>query len=388
MLHNTARKSRRISGLLLSLRYAWSGRRAAYNNMDKLQNQVLKFIRENDLIRRGDAVTVGLSGGADSVCLLLVLKDLRQLLKIRLQAVHVNHQLRGDEAVRDEAFCRELCSRLGVPFSAVSVNVRALVGSSGMTEEEAARTLRYEALQKAAAAFAAGPCEDGMKAREMREQDRQDLKTPGRAVVAVAHHADDQAETILLNLLRGSGLKGLGGMRPKRDNIIRPLLGLSRSSIRDYLAERNISFVEDSTNFENDHTRNRIRNVILPEMEQSVNDRAAEHLAAAGAVILEADDYLAAEAAAFLEAGDPPEKQGDVRRISLRQTLLKEKAQIFRRYVIIEALRRLGVPLKDWGRQHFSEIDAALFKPKGTHLDLPGGVCADNQYRETVLSKK
>ncbi len=376
--------------------------------MDKIQNQVLKFIRENDLIRRGDAVTVGLSGGADSVCLLLVLKDLRQLLKIRLQAVHVNHQLRGDEAVRDEAFCRELCSRLGVPFSAVSVNVRALVGSSGMTEEEAARTLRYEALQKAAAAFAAetyavpafaeeeqraaafaaGPCEDGMKAREMQEQDRQDLKTPGRAVVAVAHHADDQAETILLNLLRGSGLKGLGGMRPKRDNIIRPLLGLSRSSIRDYLAERNISFVEDSTNFENDHTRNRIRNVILPEMEQSVNDRAAEHLAAAGAVILEADDYLAAEAAAFLEAGDPPEQQGDVRRISLRQTLLKEKAQIFRRYVIIEALRRLGVPLKDWGRQHFSEIDAALFKPKGTHLDLPGGVCADNQYRETVLSKK
>ncbi|MBQ8933573.1 MAG: tRNA lysidine(34) synthetase TilS [Lachnospiraceae bacterium] len=346
--------------------------------MDKLQNQVLKFIRENDLIRRGNAVTVGLSGGADSVCLLLVLKDLRQLLKIRLQAVHVNHQLRGDEAVRDEAFCRELCSRFGVPFSAVSVNVRAFVGSSGMTEEEAARTLRYEALQKAAAAFAA----------EMQEPDRQDLKTPGRAVVAVAHHADDQAETILLNLLRGSGLKGLGGMRPKRDNIIRPLLGLSRSSIRDYLAERNISFVEDSTNFENDHTRNRIRNVILPEMEQSVNDRAAEHLAAAGAVILEADDYLAAEAAAFLEAGDPAEQQGDVRRISLRQTLLKEKAQIFRRYVIIEALRRLGVPLKDWGRQHFSEIDAALFKPKGTHLDLPGGVCADNQYRETVLSKK
>ncbi len=335
--------------------------------MDKFQNDVLKYIREKDLIRRGDAVTVGLSGGADSVCLLIVLLELKRLLGIRLQAVHVNHGLRGAEADRDEAFCRKFCEELGVPFSAANADVRGLAAASGMTEEEAGRNLRYAALQERAAAFAA----EG-----------------SRAVIAVAHHADDQAETILLNLLRGSGLKGLGGMRPQRDNIIRPLLGTSRGGIEKYLEDRGIPFVQDSTNFENDHTRNRIRNRILPEMKEEINERAAEHIASAGELILEADEYLAAEAKAFLDAGGPPEQRGDTLFLGLRQTVLKEKAQILRRYVIIEALRRLHVPLKDWGEKHFGQIDEALFKPKGTHLDLPGNVYADNLYRETVLSRQ
>ncbi|MDO4961249.1 MAG: tRNA lysidine(34) synthetase TilS [Eubacteriales bacterium] len=344
--------------------------------MDKFTNRVLKFIRDEELISPGDAVTVGFSGGADSMCLLKVLCSLKALLKIDILAVHVNHNLRGSEALRDESFCREEAGKMNAGFKAVSVDVTGYAGANGLTEEEAGRILRYEALQGEALAFAAekGGC---------------------RALIAVAHHADDQAETILLNMLRGSGLKGLGGMRPKRDNIIRPLLCVSRQSITEELEKNGLGYVDDSTNFENDHTRNRLRNIILPELKEHINERAAEHIAASGAFALEADEYISAEASKYLDeigaAGrtqkGSAEDGAECGSIRLCQTVLKEKKQIFRRYVIIEALRRLGVPLKDLGERHFADIDKALFGNGGYHVDLPGGVYVENTYRETVIHR-
>ncbi len=353
--------------------------------MDKFRNQVLNYIREHELIRKGDAVTAGFSGGADSVCLLLVLHELSRLLGIRLQAVHVNHNLRGEEALRDEEFCRDLAASLGVPFTAVNVDVRGLVARTGMTEEEAGRVLRYQALEEQAAAFAKGRAVNTGSREGTAGSGTGSAK--GRAVIAVAHHADDQAETILLNLLRGSGLKGLAGMRPLRDSIIRPLLSISRNEILAYLKERGMSYVEDSTNFENDHTRNFLRNQVLPELKASVNARAAEHIAAAGALIGEADAYLAEEAGRYLDSLEGPERGPEGISLRLGQTILKEKAQIFRRYVIIEALKRMDIPLKDWGEKHIKAIDDALFASKGYHADLPGEVRADNSYKETFLYK-
>lgn len=230
-----------------------------------------------------------------------------------------------------------------------------------------------------------------------------------RVRLAVAHHADDQAETILFHLLRGTGLKGLSGMQARReDGLIRPLLSVSRTEILAWLSKQGLSYVTDSTNACTDHTRNYLRGEILPALSSEVNPRAAQHLLSAGRICGEADAYLRQEAAAFLdcyaksealpgaspfgEAPCPGSEEDAIAApglsqgsLALPQPVLKEKPHIFRRYVIIEALNRLSVPLRDFGEAHFEALDAALSAGKGFHVDLPGDAFAENQYRRTVL---
>ena len=324
-------------------------------DMDRFLNEVLKNIRKYELIHRGQQVVVGFSGGADSVCLLHVLHELRAILGIsELRAVHVNHCLRGDEALRDEIFSRDFCREHDIEFRAVQVDVKGLAASEGSSIEEAGRKLRYEALR-----------------REL---------IPG-GVIATAHHADDSAETILLNLARGTGFKGAAGIRPKRDDVIRPLIFCSKSDILSYVESRGLSYVTDSTNLSNDYTRNAIRNMILPLFREHVNLRTEKHILDFGIYCDEADAYFTAAAEAFLDE-EAELSQGVM---AIRKKSVKEKAQIVRRYVIIEALRRLGVPLKDMTRLHFESVDAAFFAGNGYHVDLPGGVCVKNDHRETCI---
>lgn len=389
--------------------------------MDRFTNGLLAFIRKEKLLCRGDAVVVGFSGGADSTCLLQALWGLRGLLKIRLFAVHVNHGLRGEESLRDEQFCRNMAGELGVPFAVFAVSVREKAAAKGLSLEEAGRVLRYAALEQVRAELEAGhmpqafslsgtkPCMEG---------------GTGRCLIASAHHADDQAETILFHLLRGSGLRGLSGMEAKRGALIRPLLCMTRAEILSWLTEQNIPYVTDSTNLCDDYTRNFLRNRILPELCSGVNARAAQHIRMAGQACGEADAYLRMEAQAFLdsaqecrevheaaerreqrkakaigekeeqrETAEPEElavlprrqKKFAVWQVKIPHTGLKEKPQIFRRYVIIEALSRLGAPLQNIGERHIADLDKALFCGRGFHLDLPNGICADNGFRETVL---
>lgn len=331
--------------------------------MDRFVSAVLKTIRREEMIPEGTVVTVGFSGGADSVCLLSVLWELRALLSISVRAVHVNHNLRGDEALRDQKFCEEFCRERGIPFTAVPVDVSGVVKETGLSTEEAARILRYRALRKEASA--AG------------------LPEGGRFRIAVAHHADDQAETILLNLLRGTGLKGLSGMAFCRDDIIRPLLGVQKEEITSYIRKRGLPYVTDSTNLTNDYTRNRLRNVILPEL-YDINENAAKHILRTGKMCEEADAYLRKAAAAWAEGRIFPGEDG--KSVTIPRKLLKEEMPVFRRYVIITVLETAGVPLKDWGETHIASIDQALFKGSGHHVDLPRGVKAENAGKTLVLS--
>lgn len=335
--------------------------------MDKLENDVLKFIRENDLIKKGEPVAVGFSGGADSLFLLTVLYNLRKLLKIKLMAVHVNHSLRGSEAKRDALFCRKYADELGILFDLKIVDTPGFVIKTGMSEEEAARFLRYQAINQAASkAF------------------HTDYK------IALAHQANDQAETVLFNLVRGSGLKGLGGMRAKRDNIIRPLLNTTRNDILNWLKKRNLNFVTDSTNLENLHSRNFIRNIILPMLEEKINSEASFHIGEFGNYSREADEFLTGEAKNFLKiegCGVQKSKDGSIQ-IKLSAKTLKLKARVLRLYVIIEGLNAIGAPLKDWSRRHFEAIDGLLFLGKGAVIDLPGSFEAKNIYHETLLINK
>jgi len=324
--------------------------------MDKVSADVLKTIRNKELIPAGSRVIVGFSGGADSVCLLSVLLGLEALLGCEIRAMHVNHGLRGAEARRDEAFCETFCRERNVPFQTVTVDVNGLVKEKGLSTEEAARILRYEALEKAAG-------KDG--------------------IIAVAHHAGDQAETILLNLLRGTGLKGLSGMEYKRGGIVRPLLALTREEIDGYLQENGLPHVTDSTNAVNEYARNRVRNVILPEMEK-INPKASLHLMEAGEKAAEALAYLETQAADWARENIKVSTEtGDV----FIPRKIKEEPQILRRYVIIESIRRLGIPLKDWGDAHIADIDRLAGGPKNKHLDLPGFTKAETTPAGIIIRK-
>ena len=206
-------------------------------------------------------VLVALSGGADSTALLLMMKE----LGCKIEALHCNFHLRGEESNRDQTFVEELCKELDVPLSVRHFNTEEVAKERGISIEMAARDLRYDWF-------------------------REEMKAKKATYVAVAHHRDDQAETLLLNLLRGTGLRGLAGMSPKHDGIIRPLLCLSREEILKYLESRGQSYVVDSSNSERAYLRNRIRLDLIPLL-QSINPSAVEHLCLAQDNVRESIPY-------------------------------------------------------------------------------------------------
>lgn len=208
-----------------------------------MQNRLLKFAREQNLIAPGDTVICAVSGGADSVAMLFALYLLREKLGITLEAAHFNHNLRGEESLRDETFVRELCARYEIPLHVASGEIHP--GKKGL--EAAARDARYAFLES----------------------------LPGK--IATAHTADDNAETILMHLVRGTGLKGLGGIAPQRGKLIRPMLGITRREVEDFLAEWHLPHVEDSTNETDAFLRNRLRHHVMPLLAAE-NPRIAENL--------------------------------------------------------------------------------------------------------------
>lgn len=203
-----------------------------------LNDHTKKYIETKSLFTQEDRILVTLSGGADSVALLRVLIQ----LKYHCEAAHCNFHLRGEESNRDETFVRELCRTHNVPLHVVHFDTNTYADEHHLSIEMAARELRYEWFER------------------LRAQ-------TGASVIAVAHHRDDSVETLLLNLIRGTGINGLRGIRPKNGYIVRPLLNVSREDILAYLASIGQDYVTDSTNLQDDYTRNKIRLNILPMME-------------------------------------------------------------------------------------------------------------------------
>jgi tRNA(Ile)-lysidine synthase len=319
--------------------------------MDRFTEKVLNFIYKTRMLKEGDAVVCGLSGGADSVALLSVLNDLKSVLGIRIYALHFNHMIRP-EADEDEAFCRRLCKELDVPFKSVSKDIPAMAKAEGLTEEEAGRIARYRAFNEYAVEAGAG-------------------------LIAVAHHQNDAAETLLMNLARGTGLKGAGGIRPVRDNVIRPLLSVTRQQIEDYLKERGISFCTDSTNLENDHTRNYIRNEIMPRLTGEVNSRSVEHLAGAAISFDRADEFIQDYAKeVFDRTAEVSEKEVFIS----AQALLSEK-EIIRQRLVLLMFEAMVPGRKDFGSVHVENVLSLLKDTRGeAYADLPYGLSATRSY--------
>lgn len=205
--------------------------------MEQFYEKIARAISDYNMISDGDAVVIALSGGADSVSLLCAMKQLSGQLGFTLSACHVNHGLRGEESDGDMRFCEELCERLGVQLEILNTDVRSFQ-QKHESLEETARRVRYDFFARVS---------DGKK-------------------LATAHNSNDSAETVLLNMMRGTGLKGLCGIPPVRGNIIRPLIYCSRDEVEQFLGENSLSYVTDKTNLSDDYTRNKVRHLILPEM--------------------------------------------------------------------------------------------------------------------------
>ncbi len=210
------------------------------------EQKVVKFILNKKLIGDGDSILVALSGGADSVFLLEFLLKYKRRFNIDIAAFHLNHNLRGKEANIDEQFCKNLTTQKRIPFFSTSKNVKLFAKRNRMSLEEAGRELRYGELLKIA-------------------------KTHNYTKIATAHNADDNSETVLLNLIKGTGIKGLSGIPERREKIIRPILVLSKMEILDYLHNKKINYRTDSSNFENDYQRNYLRNEIIPLIKSKLN---------------------------------------------------------------------------------------------------------------------
>ena len=306
-----------------------------------------------DLIPEGKAVICALSGGADSMYLLCRLLEGRERFCWTVRAAHYNHRLRPT-AQRDEDFVRAWCGEHNVPLTTGRGDVAAFARREGLSVEEAARTLRYAFLEHTAEA-------------------------EGGALIATGHHAGDNAETVLMNLIRGCGLNGLTGIPERRGNIVRPMLEAERTEIEAYLTRHNVPHVEDETNADLNYTRNRVRRQLLPLLE-ALNPRAASHIAAAARRLREDEEVLSRQAVALCEqALDIPEGiaiparalAGAPRPLALRAcALLAERTGLGCRAVHLE-----------------ESLALAAGEDPSASLDVPGGTIR-RQYDLLVLTRR
>ncbi len=291
---------------------------------------VYKFISENDLIKRGSSVGVAVSGGADSVCMLHVLHELSHMLEINLFCLHFEHGIRGHASLEDMEFTRNLCKRLGIPFISSSADVPKIAVQKGENLENMARKLRYDFFF------------DNIKKKNL-------------SAVCLAHHSSDVAESVLLNMIRGSGISGVSGIAPIRpDGIVRPFLFATRAEIMQYLHDNNLRFCTDETNFDVSYSRNYLREKVLPHLER-INANAVYNIYRTSLNIRsEGEIVQVAEADAFsycakIESG----------RVSIDIEKLCDLEQPLALRVIKKAVHNI-VP-KDVERQHLLTIyDLAL----------------------------
>ncbi|MBP5383678.1 MAG: tRNA lysidine(34) synthetase TilS [Lachnospiraceae bacterium] len=312
----------------------------------QIREQVFRYISEHRLIEQGDVVIAGISGGADSVCLLFLLLELQERLQISVKAVHVEHGIRGENALNDARFAEDLCGKHDIPLTVLHVNALQYAGEHQLSLEEAARICRYEAFEQIRAGYGTA-----------------------NVKIAVAHHKGDQAETVLFQLARGSGIKGLGGMQSRREHIIRPLLSCSREDILLYLKEKNIPYCMDETNADNSYARNRIRNEILPALKE-IQPGCVEHIAKAAEELQEVEAYLHRQAETVCQSVIIRNADG----IEIETGDFDRYDPVIRKEVIREALAAFVPGRKDILRRHIDSILSLIQKEDGKEIHLPKGV--------------
>jgi len=336
-----------------------------------LSEKVLDYIKRNELIEKDDRILIAFSGGADSLALLCILNELKDNLGITIGACHLNHMLRGDDAKEDERFCRDTAETLRIPFYSKSEDAKAYSKKNGVSVEVAGRELRYAFFKEIMVKERYGKC-------------------------AVAHHLNDQAETILLNLLRGTGLNGLSGISAKRDEFIRPLLFLSKKEILAYLEQKNLNGREDLSNDENIYQRNKIRNELVPYIEKNFNPDFPRTLARMADTLRVDMDFIevevrkAKEKYLLLEVDTDHEGQDGNREI-LSATVKKEAFNLHKAVasrLIMEAIRTIKTNLMDIEEVHIKDILKLQEGETGKTIDIKDSITAYQDYGNIIIRIK
>lgn len=323
-----------------------------------MYQKVKAYVKKWHMLQKEDSVIAGISGGADSVCLLFMLLKLQKELGFALMAVHVNHGIRGAEAERDEAYVKRLCRQWNVRLKVYRENVPAYAKEHGMTEEEAGRDIRRTCFCKV-------------------------LKEWGGTKIALAHHENDNVETLLWNLCRGTGIRGLGGIAPVNDVWIRPLLCVKRREIESYLKKRGISYCTDTTNADRRYMRNRIRMDVIPYLEDCVNTESVSHMGKTMERMYELEQYILEEVGQYKESCTDW-KNG--RRI-IRQTEYTRIPKALRDNVLHAILCETAGRRKDIEEVHVQMLRDLFTKQVGKRIDLPYGVTAIRTYEGVRFEK-
>lgn len=310
-----------------------------------LLEKMLASVESHSMISGGERILTAVSGGPDSVALLHALFSVRGRLNVSIAVAHLNHSFRGAESDADADFVRRLAGDMGLECAVDKVDVPKLRSILRLSEEEAARMARYEFLEQTAARLKA---------------DR----------IAVGHTADDQAETVLLNLLRGAGLDGLSGMPPVRGKIIRPLIDVRRSEVLEYIDGNGLEFRTDATNDASDYSRNRVRNELIPLLNRDYNSDVVSALVRLSVLAREDSACLREAAAAALDSSLISRDEGG---LLLAPDAIAGFPLSVRRRLIREAVRTAAGTIKDVGLLHVDEILGLLDKGSDFDYELPGG---------------
>ena len=323
--------------------------------------QVKTFMEQWNMVPPGSRVLAGVSGGADSVCLCLLLKELSTQMDFTVEVVHVEHGIRGEESRQDAAFVEKLCKTHEILCRVVHVDVPAYAKEAHLGEEEAARVLRYRVFAEVA------------------------KETPG-VRIALAHHLEDNAETMLFQLIRGSGIDGLCGMQPVRSGeegevYIRPFLQIGRGQIEDWLMRCGQEFRTDSTNYDETYSRNRMRSRVLPQLA-GINPQAVAHMNQTMAQLQEIRDYMEGETARLAQTViRRKEKQVC---LDVPQLLMLPQALVMR--LIRRAVQEAAGAAKDITAAHLQSVRGLLEKQTGKRVDLPYGLVAVRVYDDIMIS--
>ncbi len=330
-----------------------------------LEERALSFIRENNLVKPGEVLLAGVSGGPDSTCLILILNELKDKLGIKLHVAHLNHGLRGAEAEADAQFVANLAAKLGLPVTIERQDVKAYERARQMSLEEAAREVRYTFFAELALRI-------------------------GATKVAVGHTLNDHTETVLMHLVRGSGTRGLTGLRPsnlwrsqgKSITVIRPLLEISREETEDYCRNCGLTPRTDTTNLSLSTLRNRLRLELLPLLRQ-YNPEIKEALSRTAKIA--SDDIALIDEKTSEVASEVAQKTGDA--VILNREKLSKLPQALKRSLLRWAIEELIGDVREIELTHIEDIMDVLRKPAGKSINLPRGLTFTNEYGRHILSK-
>lgn len=338
------------------------------NDIRKDTNMIEKVeekIRQFHMLGEGDRVLIGLSGGADSICLAEMLYMLRDNYQLDLGAVHCHHGIRGKEADEDGSFVREFCQKRGISFYEVKEKVENRAKKQKISVEEAGREFRYETFGTI-------------------------MKEEGYSVLALAHHANDRAETMLFHLARGTNLSGLCSIEPVRmgkngEKIIRPLLWTEREKIESWLLERQMSWRTDSTNLSDLYTRNRIRHQGIPLLRE-VNEKAISHMGKTADAVSEALDFLKEQQREVEESCVLWEEEKSRAVISIPR--LKIAHIYMQKAVLYQVIAALLGEKKDISRVHVEQLRSLMEGQSGKEVSLGRGLLGRREYEKLILQKE